>query len=102
MINTSVANFCDYFSSIDIFLRACQAASNLPALRVKRKKKWISWTYENYYQDIMTAAKAFIALGALNIHKFRFHLEKCPIIIGILRTSRNPITTVPIFFALNC
>ena len=46
-----------------IVKKQCQSAGSLPALAVKRDGKWVKWTYTDYYNDIVTTAKAFIALG---------------------------------------
>ncbi|KAK7467966.1 hypothetical protein BaRGS_00036809 [Batillaria attramentaria] len=41
---------------------------NSKALAVKRNGKWLFWSYQEYYQDVRRAAKAFIKLG-LEPHK---------------------------------
>jgi len=38
------------------------------ALAVKRKDKWEKWTYQQYRDDIITVAKAFIKLGLKPFH----------------------------------
>lgn len=43
--------------------RSCDAAFDLPAMKVKRDGEWQTWTYGRYYHDIKAAAKAFIKFG---------------------------------------
>jgi len=47
----------------DVFLATVTAHKDSPALKVKRTKGWATWTYNQYYNDCSTAAKAFIKLG---------------------------------------
>ena len=47
--------------------RACDAAYELPAMRVERDGVWLTWTYGRYYHDIKAAAKAFIKFGKNSI-----------------------------------
>lgn len=47
----------------DVFLATVTAHSSSPALKVKRKNRWYTWTYQQYYQDSAAAAKSFIKLG---------------------------------------
>ncbi|KAL5267519.1 hypothetical protein ACHWQZ_G004525 [Mnemiopsis leidyi] len=47
----------------DVFLATVTAHKDSPALKVKRTNRWASWTYQQYYEDCSTAAKAFIKLG---------------------------------------
>lgn len=48
--------------------RTVQSARNKIALGVKRNGHWQTWTYEQYYNDIITAAKSFIKLGLQPFH----------------------------------
>ena len=43
------------------------------ALAVKRKDKWEKWTYQQYRDDIITVAKAFIKLGLKPFHSGTIH-----------------------------
>lgn len=45
------------------FARTVATHANLPALRVKRNNVWKTWTYQQYFDDVRAAAKAFIYLG---------------------------------------
>lgn len=42
---------------------AAEESPNSPALLDKRNGKWVTWTYEDYYEEVRNAAKGFIALG---------------------------------------
>ncbi len=48
--------------------KCCQEGGDRVALAVKREGKWVKWTYNQYYVDIRTAAKAFIKLGLEPFH----------------------------------
>jgi long-chain-fatty-acid--CoA ligase ACSBG len=50
------------------FTRTVKNNANLPALKVKRNERWMTWTYAQYYDDVRTAAKAFIHLGLEPYH----------------------------------
>lgn len=56
--------FVETFSFLTSFFhRSCEAAHDLPALLVKREDVWHIWTYQDYFNDVISAAKAFIRLG---------------------------------------
>lgn len=48
--------------------RRCEANAAYRALLVKRAGKWVEWTYKQYYDDIVMAAKAFVKLGLQRFH----------------------------------
>ncbi|CAG9317762.1 unnamed protein product [Blepharisma stoltei] len=48
---------------INIFQDALQTHAQQPALRVKRGGKWVTWTYQQYYDDSLRFARAAINLG---------------------------------------
>jgi len=50
-------------SVMEFFDRAVKKHGSRVAMKVERDEKWISWTYNEYYQEVKTAAKAFIKLG---------------------------------------
>ena len=47
--------------------RTVQSARNKIALGVKRNGNWKTWTYEQYYDDILTAAKSLIKVNLFTI-----------------------------------
>ena len=34
-----------------------------PALSVKRNKKWVTWSFEEYHEESLRVAKSLVALG---------------------------------------
>ncbi|OQV22651.1 Long-chain-fatty-acid--CoA ligase ACSBG2 [Hypsibius exemplaris] len=50
------------------FKRTVNNFAHLPALKVKRGGVWKTWTYLDYFNDVRTAAKAFIHLGLEPFH----------------------------------
>lgn len=44
----------------DLFKRMVDRNEDQPALMVKRAGEWKTWTYRNYYEDSIVAAKGFI------------------------------------------
>ena len=48
---------------MDVFHRTLTRIPNNIALKVKRNKKWVSWTFAQYYVDACNFAKALIAVG---------------------------------------
>ncbi len=53
----------DAVSLPTFFKKQCESGGDHKALFVKRDGTWKSWTFTQYYETVMTAAKAFIALG---------------------------------------
>lgn len=51
-----------------MFERTVQKMPSHTALGVKRGEGWITWTYQQFYQDVRRAAKAFIKLGLEPFH----------------------------------
>lgn len=50
--------------SLPTFVRKqCESGGAQTAMIVKRNGKQVTWTYDEYYQDIITTSKAFVALG---------------------------------------
>jgi len=47
----------------EAFQATCKAHKDQPALKVKRKERWLTWSYEKYYNDCTLCAKGFIKLG---------------------------------------
>jgi len=45
------------------FRKQCESGGNQTALNVKRDGQWVKWSYNDYYRDVVTTAKGFIALG---------------------------------------
>ena len=66
LITTCVAQSLTY-DNIQVFLATVTAHKDSPALKVKRTKGWATWTYNQYYNDCSTAAKAFIKLGTCDV-----------------------------------
>ena len=52
--------------------RAVKKYGSRVAMKVERDGKWISWTYNEYLQEIKTAAKAFIKVYILIIFTLSF------------------------------
>ena len=48
------------------------------AMAVKRNGKWITWNYEEYYEQSIIAAKAFIYLGLERFHSVGILGFNCP------------------------
>ena len=48
---------------IEAFERTVKNYPNRPALKQERDGNWVTWTYEEYLQDVKTAAKGFIKVG---------------------------------------
>ena len=51
------------YTLIEAFQLTVQKIPKNPALSVKRNKKWITWTYSKYYEDVCNYAKGMIALS---------------------------------------
>lgn len=51
-----------------LLMRATARAPQHTALAVKRNGEWQKWTYQDYLNDVRTAAKGFIALGLERYH----------------------------------
>lgn len=51
-----------------VFADTVKKLPNHPALAVKRDKQWKQWTYQEYSNDVMKVAKAFIKLGLEPYH----------------------------------
>ena len=47
----------------DAFKDTVQKFLNYPALKAKRNNLWVTWTYQQYYEDVIKAAKSMIKLG---------------------------------------
>ena len=45
------------------FKKQCESGGHQTALNVKRDGVWVKWSYEDYYKDVHTTAKAFVAMG---------------------------------------
>ena len=45
---------------MELFQTTLELYGSHPALAVKRGGTWLSWTYKDYYDDCLTAAKGFI------------------------------------------
>jgi len=52
------------FTLLDAFQKNVRELPQKIALKVKRKNKWVTWTYKHYYEDCLNFAKALISLGA--------------------------------------
>jgi long-chain-fatty-acid--CoA ligase ACSBG len=50
-------------SVITMFRQTVKRSPDVTALAIKVNGSWKKWTYKQYYDDVWTAAKAFIALG---------------------------------------
>lgn len=48
------------FTIIDMFRKAVDKFGNKPAISVKKMDTWHHWTYEKYFANCQTLAKAFI------------------------------------------
>ena len=48
------------FTIIDMFQKAVDKFGNKPAISVKKMGAWQHWTYEKYFDNCRTLAKAFI------------------------------------------
>ena len=48
------------FTIIDMFQKAVDKFGNKPAINVKKMGAWQHWTYEKYFDNCQTLAKAFI------------------------------------------
>ena len=48
------------FTVIDMFRKAVDKCGNTPAISVKKMETWHHWTYERYFNNCQTLAKAFI------------------------------------------
>lgn len=53
----------DSISLPTLVKKQCESAGTQTALAVKREGQWVKWNYNEYYNAIVTTAKAFIALG---------------------------------------
>lgn len=53
----------DTISLPTLVKKQCQSAGSKTALAVKREGQWVKWSYSEYYDEIVTTAKAFIAMG---------------------------------------
>ena len=53
----------DSISLPTLVKKQCDSAGTQTALAVKRGGQWVKWNYNEYYNAIVTTAKAFIALG---------------------------------------
>ena len=53
----------DPMSLPTFFRKQCESGGSHPALAVKRNDEWVKWNYNEYLEDVVTTAKAFIALG---------------------------------------
>ena len=51
------------FTLIEAFQNVVQKIPNNPALKVKRNKKWVTWSYAKYHEDVCNYAKGMISLG---------------------------------------
>lgn len=48
------------FTIIDMFRKAVDKCGDKPAISVKKMETWHHWTYERYFNNCQTLAKAFI------------------------------------------
>lgn len=48
---------------IEMFEKALNLAPKSIALKVKRENKWLSWTFEQYFEDACNFAKGLISIG---------------------------------------
>ncbi len=49
---------------------------NVMAMREERNGQWVSWTYDEYRQDVLVAAKAFIKVFDILFHQIAFRCTK--------------------------
>lgn len=47
----------------DVLKKTVRRFPNKPALRVKRNREWVTWTFKEYYSDIAHAAKSMVRVG---------------------------------------
>jgi len=52
------------FTLIEAFQSVVQKVPKNSAMRVKRNKKWVHWTFTKYFEDVCNYAKGMIAIGA--------------------------------------
>eukprot|EP01147_Barroeca_monosierra_P001925 gene1925-5014_t len=75
------------------FKKTVSSSPEHPALCVQRDSVWQQWTWQEYYEDTKTAAKAFINLG-LDIHHtvgiLGFNSPECNVMI--VDTTNGPET----------
>ncbi|XP_060075847.1 long-chain-fatty-acid--CoA ligase ACSBG2-like [Ylistrum balloti] len=55
-------------TTISVFENTVKKLPNGIAITVKRNGEWVKWTYQQYYDEVKTAAKAFIKLGLEPYH----------------------------------
>ena len=48
---------------IEAFKQTVSKFGHRPALKVKRNDIWVTWTYNQYFNDVEKAAKSMIKLG---------------------------------------
>ncbi|XP_021368563.1 long-chain-fatty-acid--CoA ligase ACSBG2-like [Mizuhopecten yessoensis] len=58
----------DPITVVSVFEETVKKLPKGLALAVKRNGDWVKWTYEEYYNDVRIAAKAFIKLGLEPYH----------------------------------
>ena len=62
-------------SIIEMLQKTVESYGHCLALSVKRRGEWRQWNYEEYYQDCVTAAKAFIKV-TIHSHKYMVEVVK--------------------------
>lgn len=55
------------FTIIDMFRKAVDSFGNKPAITVKKIDTWHHWTYEKYFDNCQTLAKAYIEVMHHNL-----------------------------------
>lgn len=64
------------YTVLDMFRKAVEKFRDNPAIAIKKMGTWHHWTYEKYYSNCQTVAKAFIevrSITALLKHITMFH-----------------------------